>query len=122
MSDLIITKTRFNAGIWEGVISGAEAAPSIGVSFGDDPVAGVELSALDQPGQFLIKVPVPDAAVGDGIHTIVLTDLEDGAILNSFAILAGEALTDTMRAEIDLLREELDLLKRAFRRHCVDTA
>jgi hypothetical protein len=26
-----------------------------------------------------------------------------------------------LRAEVDLLRAELDMLKRAFRRHCVET-
>jgi len=31
-------------------------------------------------------------------------------------------MEDDLRAEIDLLRAELDLLKRAFRRHCLETA
>ena len=35
--------------------------------------------------------------------------------------LAGEALAHDIRAEIDLLRAELDMLKRAFRRHCLET-
>jgi hypothetical protein len=32
------------------------------------------------------------------------------------------AMEDDLRAEVDLLRAELDMLKRAFRRHCVETA
>jgi hypothetical protein len=31
-------------------------------------------------------------------------------------------MEEDIRAELDLLRAELDLLKRAFRRHCVETA
>jgi hypothetical protein len=44
------------------------------------------------------------------------------AVLASFAFLAGDALSEDIRAEMDLLRDELDMLKRAFRRHCVETA
>ena len=36
-------------------------------------------------------------------------------------LVAGEALAHDLRAEIDLLRAELDMLKRAFRRHCLET-
>jgi hypothetical protein len=38
------------------------------------------------------------------------------------AIADGEALGDDMRVEIELPRAELDMLKRAFRRHCVETS
>jgi hypothetical protein len=31
-------------------------------------------------------------------------------------------LEEDIRAEVSLLRAELDLLKRAFRRHCAETA
>ena len=37
-------------------------------------------------------------------------------------IADGEALGDDMRVEIELPRAELDMLKRAFRRHCVETS
>jgi hypothetical protein len=30
-------------------------------------------------------------------------------------------MEDDLRAEVDLLRAELDMLKRAFRRHCLET-
>ena len=36
--------------------------------------------------------------------------------------IAGEAVSDDLRAEVELLRAELDMLKRAFRRHCLETA
>jgi hypothetical protein len=42
--------------------------------------------------------------------------------LAHFTIITGVAMEDDMRAEVDLLRQELDMLKRAFRRHCLETA
>ena len=38
------------------------------------------------------------------------------------ALLAGEALSQDIRAEMALMRAELDLLKQAFRRHCRETS
>jgi hypothetical protein len=46
---------------------------------------------------------------------------ESTVVLGSFSITSGEPLEDDLRNEINLLREELDMLKRAFRRHCVET-
>ncbi len=42
-------------------------------------------------------------------------------VLGHFTLIAGVAMEDDIRAELDLLRAEIDLLKRAFRRHCVET-
>jgi hypothetical protein len=42
-------------------------------------------------------------------------------VLEKFTLIAGDVLGDDIRAEVDLLRAELDMLKRAFRRHCVET-
>ncbi|MGR3323497.1 MAG: hypothetical protein ACU0DK_16380 [Pseudooceanicola sp.] len=123
MSELIVTRTRFLQGVWEGVVTGTEegATPAIEVTLDQAPLEGVTLTPRED-GSHVLRVPVPAEAIGDGIRTFVIRDTGDGATLDSFAILAGEAMADTMRAEIDLLREELDLLKRAFRRHCVETA
>lgn len=124
MSDLTVTKTRFAAGRWEGIVSGVtgDLPPGIEVTLELAPVEGVTFAPLPEAGQYAITVPVPVDAIGDGIHTFVLRNTADDAVLATFVVLAGEAMADTMRAEIDLLREELDLLKRAFRRHCVETA
>jgi hypothetical protein len=43
-------------------------------------------------------------------------------LLGSFSIVAGDALAEDIRAELSLLRAELDMLKKAFRRHCVETS
>ena len=64
----------------------------------------------------------PRALISDGLQSFVISNPDTGETLESFAILAGDALADDIRAEIGLLRAELDMLKRAFRRHCAETA
>ncbi len=68
-----------------------------------------------------MSVPVPAEAVADGIRTIVILDGETQECQASISLLSGEALDEDLRVEVDLLRQELDMLKRAFRRHCVET-
>lgn len=123
MSALTVTKTRLFQGVWEGLVTGSAAGvrPSIAVTHLEQPVSGAELLEAGQGADWLLRIPVPRQALSDGIHTFLIRDADTGETLDSFAILAGEALADDIRAEMDLLREELDLLKRAFRRHCLET-
>jgi hypothetical protein len=122
VSDLTVTKTRLFQGVWEGIVSGAPKGqrPTIAVTHLEQPVPDAELTETADGGWHL-RIPVPRAALSDGIHTFLIRNADTGETLDSFAILAGEALADDIRAEMDLLREELDLLKRAFRRHCLET-
>jgi len=55
------------------------------------------------------------------VQTVVLRDPATGARLAHFTIITGMPLEADIRAEVDLLRAELDMLKRAFRRHCLET-
>ncbi|HKL65823.1 MAG TPA: hypothetical protein VJ886_06915 [Roseovarius sp.] len=124
MSDLTLTKTRLFEGVWEGVLAGAEsgtAPPEIEVTHQQEPLAGIEVTARPDSGDFVLRVPVPADRIADGVQTFVIRDRASGTVLGSFALVAGDALAYDLRAEIALLREELDLLKRAFRRHCLET-
>lgn len=124
MSAMQLTKTRLFEGVWEGVLhTGQEGAaqPKIAVSHMDRPVTGHSLREGDSAGSWVVRVPIPVELLSDGMQTFVISDTDSGESLNSFAILAGEALADDIRAEVELLREELDMLKRAFRRHCLET-
>ncbi|EBA08361.1 hypothetical protein [Sagittula stellata] len=128
MSAFTLTKTRFREGLWEGVLSteGA-AAPDVEVTLNDEPVAGVMVTevagkARETGAHWLLQVPVPPEAIGDGVQTFLITDASTNAVLQSFSLISGEALGDDIRAEVDLLRAELDMLKRAFRRHCLETS
>ena len=87
------------------------------------PLKDVRVTAdTAQPGQWAVQVPIPLQVLSDGVQTFVIHDASTGTRLAHFTVIAGAALEDDIRAEIDLLRAELDLLKRAFRRHCVETA
>lgn len=119
-----LTKTRLLAGKWEGVLTVPESlpAPQIEVLVQDRRIEEVAVHALEAPGTWAITVPIPAEAISDGIQVFVIRDRADeNRVLNSFAVLAGEMVGDTLQAEVTLLREELDMLKRAFRRHCVET-
>ncbi|MGR3821231.1 MAG: hypothetical protein ACU0A5_01515 [Salipiger marinus] len=124
MSAYTLTKTRFRDGNWQGLLVGearGTSAPEVVVTLEEVPLRGVTLTETADPGCWALDVPVPVEAVGDGVRTFVIRDAESGARLDSFALIAGEALDDDLRAEISLLRAELDLLKRAFRQHCLDS-
>lgn len=127
VSDLILTKTRIADGVWEGKLQTPQAqpdapAPAISVTLGDTPVSGVELEPADgMPGLYLLRVPIPQHALGEGIHTFLIVDDDSGAALGDFSIALGMPLETDIRTELNQLRAELDLLKRAFRRHCTET-
>ena len=124
MSQFELTKTRLANGVWEGILTRQEAGdgdPKVEVRHMDKPVPGVELEANGEAGRWLLKVPVPSYAIADGLHSFAIFDAASDEKLGHFDLLAGEALADDIRAEMALLRAELDMLKRAFRRHCLET-
>lgn len=124
MGEMELTKVRIRGGVWEGVLSGAPegAAPRLEVLHLEAPVEGVSVTAdASAPGRFQVAVPIPAELLSDGVQSFVIRDAAGGEALASFSIITGEPLEEDIRAEIDLLRAELDLLKKAFRRHCVET-
>ncbi len=122
MAELQLTKTRIQAGIWEGVLTGAEAVPEIEVTHLAQPLDGVLLREdPHEPGQFLLQVPIPAELLSEGVQTFLITDKTSGETLSSFTVVTGQPMDEDFRAEMELLRAELDMLKRAFRRHCVET-
>jgi hypothetical protein len=119
-----LTKTRLFEGVWEGVLTmaeGGKSQPAILVTHLGRTIDGVEVIEDREQGHWIVRVPIPPEMLSDGVQTFVITDPDSGETLESFAVLAGDALGDDIRAEMQLLREELDMLKRAFRRHCMET-
>lgn len=125
MSELTVSKIRFHNATWEGVIQNAGDSglpPDIQVMFQDKPLPDVSISEGTTAGEWALQITVPPHAIADGVQTFVITEAGSGGQkLDSFSLVAGEAAVDDMRAEIELLRAELDMLKRAFRRHCLET-
>ena len=122
MSDFTLTKTRIRAGIWEGVVNGSAELPALEVLHLEKPVAGVSVTAIsDRPGEWQVRVPIPAELLSEGVQTFLIREAVTGAKLQHFTVITGVAMEDDLRAEVDLLRAELDMLKRAFRRHCLET-
>lgn len=124
MSNLKLTKIRMRNGVYEGILTGAGntgAKPIIGVRYLDRYVENVRIAEGTADGTWDLFIPIPTDAVADGVHTFVITDEVDDAQLGNFTLIAGESVADDLRAEVELLRAELDMLKRAFRRHCLET-
>jgi hypothetical protein len=124
MAELTLTKTRIQAGIYEAVLKSDSAdAPEIAAFHLEQKLDG--LSVTDDPSldqTWHVRLEIPSDLLTDGVQTIVLAEVETGETLGRFTIITGEPLDDDLRAEIDLLRAELDMLKKAFRRHCVETS
>lgn len=119
--DMTLTKTRIRAGIWEGVLTAAEA-PKLEVLHLERSLPGVQVQPIPgREGEHSVRVPIPLDVLSEGVQTFVIRAAGSDETLAHFTIVTGVPLEDDIRAEIDLLRAELDMLKRAFRRHCLDT-
>lgn len=124
MTDVTLTKLRLIEGVWNGVLKyhgSGNWQPDIEVTHLDFPVEDVTVEEDRVEECWYVRVPIPADKIADGVQTFVIKDRRDQEPLGSFAIVAGDALAEDIRAEMSLLREELDMLKKAFRRHCVET-
>lgn len=124
MNDVTLTKTRLFEGVWEGVLTHdgpGNFQPEIEVTHLQKPVPGVEVRENPEENLWVVRVPIPAELIADGVQTFLVQDKRTGDTLNSFSLMSGDVLSHDIRAEVTLLREELDMLKRAFRRHCLET-
>lgn len=115
-----LSQTRIVRGVWEGVLIGGGAAPAVEALHDGQALPGVEVAALPGEQGHAVRVPLPGHILSEGVQ-VVLLRLE-GEVLAQITLVAGLPPDEDLRAEVSLLRAELDLLKRAFRRHCAETA
>ncbi len=120
MTEIRLTKTRIMGGVWEGVLSGPTTAPRLEVLLLGQPIPGVTVEAAAEA--WAVRVPIPAEVLSEGVQTFLIREVGGEGTLAHFTVITGVAMEDDMRAEVDLLRQELDMLKRAFRRHCLETA
>ncbi|MEL6169651.1 MAG: hypothetical protein AAFR35_13245 [Pseudomonadota bacterium] len=118
--------SRLSEGRWNGRFhqktGEAGVRPALSIHYRGTSIDPVEIAPVDdRPGLWRVAFDIPLAALSDGVHTVVIADEASGATLASVTFSAGDALDEDLQAEVHLLRAELDLLKRAFRRHCVET-
>lgn len=122
MTTLQLTKTKLKQGVWQGLITGAgDVRPALDVRHADAPVEGIKLDHNPDADHWTLSIPIPAEAVSDGVQTLVVVDKVTEQSIGQVTLIGGEAVGDDIRAEISLLRAELDMLKRAFRRHCLET-
>ncbi len=126
MSEFKLTSTRLASGIWEARLEHAagreDVAPSLSVSHHQQAIETVTVEPIaGAGGSWAVQVALPAEILNDGMQTVLIQDAETGDRLGSIAVSAGEPLDADLSAEISLLRAELDMLKRAFRRHCLET-
>ncbi|MDP4033104.1 MAG: hypothetical protein Q8P60_09695 [Pseudorhodobacter sp.] len=122
MSDMRLTRTRIQAGVWQGVLSGAMTRPALEVLHLEMALPGVVVAEVaGRPGEWSVRVPIPLAVLSEGVQTFLIREATTGETLAHFTVITGVAMEDDLRAEVDLLRAEMDMLKRAFRRHCLET-
>lgn len=123
MSQYSVSKTRLFEGVWEGVVTTSDdnaGQPQIDATHQEQALANVHLSETGK-GKWSLRIPIPANLLADGVQTILIRDSSTHETLDSIVIVSGEPLSEDIRAEMDLLRAELDMLKRAFRRHCLET-
>lgn len=122
MTALTLRQSRILAGRWRGHIEApGGVAPRVEVLHGARALDDVTLTE-EGSGTWVAEAAIPPDVLADGVLTFVVRDASSGESIGSFAIVAGSAAEDDLRAEVSLLRAELDLLKRAFRRHCAETS
>ncbi len=118
MTQMTLTKTGLANGTWTGTLSGAgDDTPNLQVTLQGQIVDGLQFRQDHAASVWQVEFAIPATLINDGMQTFVISDAQ-GQTLGSFAVVAGDALAEDIRAEMDLLRNELDLLKSAFRQHC----
>ena len=123
-NNIELIKLRMAEGVWHGALTNLGQnnwQPNIEVTHLDVPLDGIEVEEDSIEGHWNVRIPIPADKIADGVQTFVISDKNDDAVLGSFSIVAGDVLAEDIRAEVSLLRAELDMLKKAFRRHCVET-
>ena len=125
MSDFTLTKARIQAGVYEGILettSDNAVLPNLAGVFLEQDVGELTLNEDPTLAQtWHLKFYIPADVLTDGVQTFLIIDKATSETLDSFTIITGEPLNDDLQAEIELLRAELDMLKKAFRRHCLET-
>lgn len=124
MGNLRLVESRVQAGVWHGLIvaeAPGQAAPVIEVMHLGLAMPGLILDPVDGvTRQWVATLPIPPELLCDGVQTFVLREAGTDT-LGHFTIVTGKVVAEDMVAEIALLRAELDMLKRAFRRHCLES-
>ena len=110
-----VREAAFENGIWQAEIVSVDQ-PDVVVSYRGQELNTVTVEEVDT-NLWEISVPIPKEAIGEGVHSFIVTERDNPETLISFTLMGGTPVAHDLRAELSLIRGELDLLKRAFRRY-----
>jgi hypothetical protein len=99
MSDLNLTKTRLIRGVWHGVLTGATSEPKLMLTHKGEAFTRLHLAAHDN-GTWDLEAAVPMDWLADGLQTFIISEVGADEVLASFAFLAGNVLSEDIRAEM----------------------
>jgi len=120
-----LTKKQIIGGRYEGLLkasSKGQPTPALEMIHQGNVVGNVSIQQVNSEGdEWLVHADIPVEYLVDGVQTFLFVFSGRADILDRFSMITGEPMEDDLRGEIDLLRAELDMLKRAFRRHCIET-
>ncbi|WP_112873809.1 hypothetical protein [Paracoccus endophyticus] len=118
------TSLGLKSGVWEGVLTDADRPGRVALVLHGRTLVQAQVIP-DGEGRFRIAAALPAGSMAEGAQTYLLI-ADDGegdegprpgaTRLGAMPVIAGAALDEDLRAEIELLRAEVDLLKREFRR------
>ena len=120
-----LTKKKIIGGTYEGVLAASGKGlptPALEMIHQGNVVGEVTVAPLGEDGDsWQVRADIPMDLLVDGVQTFLFVFAGKADILDRFSLITGDPVEDDIRGEIDLLRAELDMLKRAFRRHCIET-
>lgn len=118
-----LIRTSLKAGRYEGILTGADQTEIEALHKGRIVgVAQLTPHPTETGNTMQVALMLPADVLSDGVQVVGLRSTATGEVLDRITLMAGSALDEDVRGEITLLRDELEMLKRAFRRHCADTA
>lgn len=115
MPKLTLSEIGLRAGIWQGVLTGTDAMPSLECVHNGQTLPGLTLQPRPEGG-FVVQAPIPASVLSEGVQVFLIRDAASQTALAFFTLIAGAAAGDDLRAEVALLRAELELLKHSFRK------
>lgn len=117
-----LIRVRLSGGRYEGLLK-ANAPIGVEAVHEGRVIAAARIDAdATAPGMYRVTLDFPASVIGEGVQVIRLRGVETQRVLDRVTLMAGAPLDEDIRAELALLRDELEMLKRAFRRHCAETA
>jgi hypothetical protein len=119
-----LIRVRLQGGRYEGLLTCADSAGTgIEAVHEGRVIAAATLSPdEDRQSSWRAAVDLPGEVIGEGVQVIALRSTTTGKVLDRITLMAGAPLDEDIRVELALLRDEVEMLKRAFRRHCAETA